>query len=1089
MTLRRITGRVIAAVSGLALVGLVTAQPLRSQARPPDSTPVLLPQDDPHSIKLPVIDGHDLRFQRMSLNQGLSQTSVSSITQDNQGFMWFGTQYGLNRYDGYKFKIFAREPGRPNSLSGVFIRSLFKDRDETLWVGCDQFLDKFDPVTETFTHYSIRARDESGAGATVMQISQDRTGVLWLSTKTGLYSLEPANGRIARYVHDPNDPHSLSSSNIEWTGEDREGKLWVASTDGLDAFDPATGTVLIHIPAHSQGRELSFFEDSFGVFWIFHASGGGALSVYARRTNKLTRYAFDPPAGSEGDVIGFVSILEDRNRNLWLGTTNDGLYRFDRKNQRFIRYRNEPNNGESLADDQVLDLFQDREGNIWVGLEQVAPNYFSTTPPPFERFVHQPGAANNLGASLVSNIFEDREGILWVSSNSSLNRIDRKTGDNHLVFSRFNDEIHDMLETRSGDLWAATGSHGIQRIDEASGQFKGSPDPLFESSNADRTLVSRLLIGSDGTIWATTWSGLRHFDLARHRYAVYKPDLQRLAEFYAIAQDSQGVLWIGGKEGLYRFDPATGRFKIYSHNPADPHSLSDSQVDSVHFDNSGTMWVGTQDGLDRFVPNTGGFEIFRDRDGLPGNAVSCILSDSRDNLWMSTNNGISKFDPQSRRFRNYTVADGLSGPDLTGWGACFKSRSGEMFFGGFSGATGFYPDEVVESTTVPRVVLTGFSLADVPVDVGPHSLLQKAAAFTERVTLSHRQNIFSIEFSSLSYLNTVENRYRYRLEGLEDIWHEAAIGQRQVGYTTLPANKYAFRVQGSIRGGPWGEPGTVLQITVLPAWWNTWWFRTLYIFAILLSVLGAYLVQSHRIAMQHNMRLTARVNERNRIARELHDTLLQSFQGLLLRFQTAYALFDTRPADAKEVLGSSIDQTAQAITEGREAVQGLRASTVESNDLAQAITTLGEQLAAEAGNAASVGLHVAVEGTPRNLHPIVRDEIYRIASEALRNAFRHAEAQRIEVDLRYDERQLRLRIRDDGKGIENTFLTAEGRTGHFGLPGMRERAKLMGGEMTVWTAAQSGTEIELIIRADRAYAASPRRSWFAEKFSGKSAQN
>jgi ligand-binding sensor domain-containing protein len=161
----------------------------------------------------------------MSLNQGLSQTSVSSITQDNQGFMWFGTQYGLNRYDGYKFKIFAREPGRPNSLSGVFIRSLFKDRDETLWVGCDQFLDKFDPVTETFTHYSIRARDESGAGATVMQISQDRTGVLWLSTKTGLYSLEPANGRIARYVHDPNDPHSLSSSNIEWTGEDREGKL------------------------------------------------------------------------------------------------------------------------------------------------------------------------------------------------------------------------------------------------------------------------------------------------------------------------------------------------------------------------------------------------------------------------------------------------------------------------------------------------------------------------------------------------------------------------------------------------------------------------------------------------------------------------------------------------------------------------------------------------------------------------------------------------------------------------------------------------------------------------------------------------
>jgi signal transduction histidine kinase len=234
-----------------------------------------------------------------------------------------------------------------------------------------------------------------------------------------------------------------------------------------------------------------------------------------------------------------------------------------------------------------------------------------------------------------------------------------------------------------------------------------------------------------------------------------------------------------------------------------------------------------------------------------------------------------------------------------------------------------------------------------------------------------------------------------------------------------------------------------------------------------------------------NARFEERLAERGRVARELHDTLLQSFQGLLLRFQTAYALFDTRPADAKDVLGNSIDQTARAITEGREAVQGLRASPVESNDLAQAITTLGEQLAAGA-SAVSVGMSVEVEGTPWNLHPIVRDEIYRIASEALRNAFRHAQAKQIEVEFRYDERQLRLRVRDDGKGIDETFLTAEGRAGHFGLHGMRERAKLMGGKFTVWTAAESGTEIELIIPAAHAYAASPRRSWFAEKFSRKS---
>ena len=288
----------------------------------------------------------------------------------------------------------------------------------------------------------------------------------------------------------------------------------------------------------------------------------------------------------------------------------------------------------------------------------------------------------------------------------------------------------------------------------------------------------------------------------------------------------------------------------------------------------------------------------------------------------------------------------------------------------------------------------------------------------------------------------------------------------------------------SNNSGVWNEQGATLDFSISPAYWQTTWFRVACVAAVLVLMWALYQLRLRQIAQAFNARLDERVAERTRIARELHDTLLQNFQGLLLRFQTVLALCETRPADAKEVLRSSIDQTAQAITEGREAVQGLRASTVESNDLAQAITTLGEQLAAETGNAA--GLHVEVQGTPRNLHPIVRDEIYRIASEALRNAFRHAEAQQIEVEFRYDARQLRLRIRDDGKGIDPAFLTAQGHTGHFGLHGMRERAKVVGGKLTVWTAAESGAEIELIVPAARAYAAPRRRSWFAEKPSGKS---
>jgi signal transduction histidine kinase len=273
----------------------------------------------------------------------------------------------------------------------------------------------------------------------------------------------------------------------------------------------------------------------------------------------------------------------------------------------------------------------------------------------------------------------------------------------------------------------------------------------------------------------------------------------------------------------------------------------------------------------------------------------------------------------------------------------------------------------------------------------------------------------------------------------------------------------------------------------MPAFWQTWWFRTSYVALILLLVWCAHLYRLHQLAKEFNIRLQERVGERTRVARELHDTLLQSFQGLLLRFQTASELFPTRPAEAKQTLDSAIEQAAQAITEGRDAVQGLRSSTVVTNDLALAVTTLGEELAGGETNPNAAEFHVGVEGTPRDLHPILRDEVYRIAGEALRNAFRHAEARRIEVEIRYDERQFRLRVRDDGKGIDSKLLNDDERPGHYGMRGMRERSKLLGGKMTVWSELDSGTEVELSIPAANAYATADgrRRSWLAEKFAGK----
>jgi signal transduction histidine kinase len=325
------------------------------------------------------------------------------------------------------------------------------------------------------------------------------------------------------------------------------------------------------------------------------------------------------------------------------------------------------------------------------------------------------------------------------------------------------------------------------------------------------------------------------------------------------------------------------------------------------------------------------------------------------------------------------------------------------------------------------------------------------------------------------------------LEGQDQDWKEV-LNDRQAQYTNLRPRHYRFRVIASNNSGVWNQLGDTLEFSVAPAYYQTNWFRAICAAAALLLLWGVYRFRIRQMHHEFDMTLEARVGERTRIARELHDTLLQSFHGILLHLQTGINLLPDRPVDAKETFESAVDQAERAIIEGREAVQGLRVSTVERNDLSLAIRTVGEELAAADTRSRRPEFTVQVEGAPRNLHPIVRDEVYRITGEAIRNAFRHAEARRIEVEIQYGEQQLRVRVRDDGKGIDPQLVTNDGGEGrHFGLPGMRERATLIGGKLTVWSEVQSGTEVELRIPAPRAYLITPeeRRSWFAEKFARK----
>jgi signal transduction histidine kinase/ligand-binding sensor domain-containing protein len=1039
---------------------------VRRSARPSRGTP--------SAVRLPAIDADDIRFSRLSTGQGLSQTQAAEIVQDDQGFMWFGTQYGLDRYDGYEFKVFMHDPAREGSLSCVYVHSLFKDRSGTLWVGCDQFLDRFDRVHETFAHYRIVA---GNAATYVSAISQDRKGILWLATGSGLFGLNPDTHQIVHYAHDPSNPSSLGSNDVQYTLEDKSGRFWIADGDEVDEFDRESGQVLSRIHLNEGIRTVSFYEDHLGVFWITYITGrpGSGLVVLDRSSHRLIPYSIYDQRSGKNIPAGFKAAVEDNSHTLWFASYGGGLLKFDRTRGVFVRYRNHADNLESIADDRLTTLCGDSEGNVWVGFNSSEPNFFRTERAPFTLLRVATSTARSQGDKIVNAVYEDHRHVLWLATTGALTGIDRRSGDATSYKppgQGLSSDVIAITEDPAGRLWVGTYGAGLSRFDRRSERFTTYLHDPNRASSLSSDVVSRMLIDRAGTMWVATYNGLDKFDPRRERFAVYKQHTNSDHEEYAnLAEDTNGFLWMGGWAGLTRFDPRTGRFAVYTHTVRDSSSLSDNAVTSTYVDHSGALWVSTENGLNRLNRETGTFAHYYTRDGLPSNAVSCILEDQFGMLWMSTSRGLSRLNPTTKTFLNYSTVDGLPGNDFSGWDACFKSPSGEMFFAGFAGGVSFFPDNVVSTSYPLPLVLTDLRLAGRSVEVGENSLLTQSINNTSDLTLTHDQNIFSLSFAALTYFNPDANRYRYKLERLDRDWIEVGSDRRIASYTTLPAGQYTFHVQSATRQGAWNEPGIALRITILPPWWETWWFRLscLVVFAGILWTL--YIRRLSQVATAIAVRMEERLGERERIARELHDTLLQGIQGVVLRFQAAA---ERMPASepARRMIEQALDRADEVLVEGRDRVNNLRL-VVQRPPLPEAFTDAIKGLSISDG----IEFSMIVEGDRRELNPLVRDDAFWIGHEALANAVRHARAKHIEVEIAYDSARLRLRFRDDGCGIDPTIVKAGGKPGHWGMRGMRERAANIGARLETWSWPDAGTELELEIPGAVAYSG-PRNGSF-----------
>ena len=970
--------------------------------------------------------------------------AVYSIAQTPDGYLWLGSQLGVFRFDGVRAKPLPLPGG--HRLANTQVGVLRVARDGTLWIGA---LDGLWSWKEgRLTEYP------AFHGRRVNALLEDREGTLWVATALG----GPSGRLCAIRKHDASDCHGDDGSlggAVDSLYEDDEGTLWVGALTGLWRWKPGEPTRVLSTPI--AGRQ------------VIARSEDGASSLVATDTfrevsrERVTDYAVP---GLPSPFYA-TSLLRDRDRGLWIGTDAHGLvHSYGGRSSAFTR-------ADGLSSDEIKVLFEDREGTVWVGTGQGLDRF---RPLQVTSFSVQQG----LSSANVSSVLAARDGSLWIGTADGLNR----WKDGHATIYRPGDHrgmpvgsILALYEDERGRIWLS-GYHGLASFED--GKFTAAPAMLTGAAG------SNFVIAGDqhGSLWLSLWftsshDGLVHLVDGRISEEVPAAKLGG-GPVTGLLVDPDGAVWAGLVSGGLRY-VRDGEIRNI---PLSPDPARNPKVMNLMRDRAGTLWAATGEGLSRITE--GHVTTLTTANGLPCDSVHWVIEDDASSYWLYTRCGLLRAarseleawasDPKRIvQFATYDSADGVRLiPLLEGFGPpVTRSSDGKIWFLNSTRLSVIDPSRMAINTVPP------------PVHVELITADRRTYPAKPGLQLPPLVRDLSIDYAALSLVVPEKVDFRYKLEGQDPDWREV-LNKRQAQYSNLAPGHYRFRVIAANNSGVWNEKGAALDFSIAPAYWQTSWFRALCVAALLAALWMLYWLRVRQLAHRFDLRLEARVQERTRIARELHDTLLQSFNGALLHFRAAYRLLSQRPDEARQVLENAIDQARAALTEGRHAVQGLRTSIVETNELRQAIEALSEDLAGAAAAAAEhpVEVHLSTEGTPQALRPLVRDDIYRIASEALRNAFRHAAASRIEVHLGYDEQRFELRVRDDGKGIDPKFLSDAGPPGHFGLAGMRERAQQIGGKLTVSSTPETGTEIVLSLPSARAYdsAAGGRASRFGKFF-------
>jgi ligand-binding sensor domain-containing protein/two-component sensor histidine kinase len=977
----------------------------------------------------------DFRFDHYTIKDGLSQSQPFALFQDSYGYLWIGTQDGLNRFDGNSFKVYKNDPFDSTSLTHNWVWTVHEDDHGDIWVGTFQGLCKYVRKEDRFIQYYHNPQDpKSISGNRPNFILKDPKGRLWISSwGNGLNLYDPETDSFRRFQFNADDKSSLSDNAVRTLFCDSDGVTWVGTWNGglNKIIEDDKGISFLRYNAREEfgsdgGKRItSIAEDSEKNLWI--ASYGTGLLKLDRTRRLFVRV----PDFQENDIN---KIISDSKGNMWIGT-NSGLRFFDARTGEFLYYQHDPADPGSISSNTIYAITEDRTGIVWIagnGLDKYDPrkSFFAT-------YRNKANDPTSLSQNVVWAFCEDDQGYIWVGTESGPLNVfnpERK------IFRHINvhddrgnvaENIHQIVFHRDV-LWLGSFKSGLVRYEKKTGKAKfflnNHPSILGKVA-----LISEVLMDDDETLWiGTNENGLIHYDPKTDsvKNFLYRPDNPETigSNFLnTLYKDSSGNIWIGfWGGGMSMYDKATRKFVNYRYDRKNKEGLSDQVVVSIRQQNDSIYWICTNSGLNRLNTNTGRFKHFFEKDGLTNNVVYDMLEDSEGNYWISSDRGLNKFYTLSVRFKNFTEEDGLQSNEFNA-NAAMKSSSGDLYFGGVNGFNVFNPDRMRENTTPPLLVIESFTVHD------------KTFTPTSSISLSHHQNYISFTYGALEFSSPGKIKYAYFLEGFDKAWNEVG-NRREAQYTNLDPGTYTFRVKAANPDGHWTVPGASINIVIHPPFWNTWWFRTLVI-----ALIGGVVYLLHRYRLAQSLKVE---RLRNKIASDLHDEVGSSLTRISIYSDLLQA--ESMREENKGYLRNINDLSREVVSTMSDIVWSID----NRSDTMGALIMRMKDLATEVLQAKNIELDFKVSAIhdDTTLDPAQKQNLYLIFKESINNIVKHSGSTKVAVGIGNEGVEFIMTIKDNGKGFRHN-----GQAKGNGLRNMQRRATAIGGTFQIKN--ESGTAI------------------------------